>query len=217
MSTIEKVENHAPIPPQIPNELSQLARATLGQANPLVAAICYPHCPQIAGLYLDGVQPTKVYDPVVYSLTDYLTGKKLGRFRRIYLGLRTTRSQGLDALRFGLVTNGVLPGEESYTKSSIYGIDRDTGVAYSLTLPIERDQLCTLVSKISTAACATPNMPLGVLRGITICSSCEYWTYCFGCKNRMLTSAVQDQSTADSTNDWTFKSKSDLADAIYDE
>ena len=41
MSTITKVENCAPILPQIPNELFQLARATLGQANPLVTAMCY--------------------------------------------------------------------------------------------------------------------------------------------------------------------------------
>ena len=75
MSTIEKVENHSPIPPQIPNQLFQLARATLGQANPLIAALCYPHCAQIARLCLDGVQPAKVYDPIVHGLTDYLTGK----------------------------------------------------------------------------------------------------------------------------------------------
>jgi hypothetical protein len=79
MSTIEKVENHSPIAPQIPHQLFQLARATLGQANPLIAALCYPHCPQIARLYLDGVQPAKVYDPIVHGLTDYLTGKKIGQ------------------------------------------------------------------------------------------------------------------------------------------
>jgi len=79
MSTIEKVENHAPIPPQIPHQLFQHARAALGQANPLIAALCYPHCPQIARLYLDGVQPAKVYDPIVHGLTDYLTGKKIGQ------------------------------------------------------------------------------------------------------------------------------------------
>src|SRR6266542_4357272 len=75
MSTIEKIENHSPNPPQIPNELFQLARATLGQANPLVAAMCYPHCPQIARLYLDGVQPADVYDPIVHGFTDYLRRK----------------------------------------------------------------------------------------------------------------------------------------------
>jgi hypothetical protein len=80
-----------------------------------------------------------------------------------------------------------------------------------------RDQLSTLVSKIYTAACATPNMPLGALRGMTICSSCGYWTSCFGDKNPMLTSAVRDRPTEDSTKDWTFKSKSDLADATYDD
>ena len=345
MSTIAKVQNYSPIPPQIPNELFQLARATLGQANPLVAAMCYPHCPQIARLYLDGVQPANVYDPIVHGLTDYLTGKTFrqvmeeyglpqllpairsyykfimncrsegeplsmetelalqyrsdqkaegvlgmgiqlekfggswinlqsylrswsvlmetwkaqmkipeddsvkrefckfevltsvalnqkkwqllvpvwgwkvtkGTDKRIYLGLLTTRSQGLDTLRFGLVANGVLPGEEPDIKPYIYGLDRDTGVAYPLTLPIERDQLSTLVSKVYTAACATPNMPLGALRGITICSSCGYWASCFGDKNRMFKSAVRDQSTEDSTKDWTFKSKSNLADATYDE
>ncbi len=345
MSTIEKVENHAPIPPQIPNELFQLARATLGQANPLLTAMCYPHCPQIARLYLDGVQPSNVYDPIVHGLTDYITGKTFrqvmveyglpqllptahsyfkfimncrsmgeplgmeaelalqyrtdanavsvsgmgiqlekfggswvnlqsyirswsvlmqawkaqmkipeddsvkrefckfevltsvtlnrqewqllvpvwgwkvtkGMDERIYLGLLTTRSQGQDALRFGLVANGVLAGEEPDTKPYIYGLDRDTGAAYPLTLPIERDQLSTLVSKVYTAACETPNMPLGALRGITICSSCGYRASCFGDKNRMLQSAVRDQSTEDSTKIWTFKRKSNLADASYDE
>jgi len=345
MSTIEKVENRAPIPPQIPSELFQLARATLSQANPLVATMCYPYCPQIARLYLDGVQPSNVYDPIVHGLTDYLTGKTFrqimeeyglpqllptlqayyafimkcrslgeplgmeaelvlqyrseqnaesvlgmgiqlekfggswvnlqsylrawsvlmqtwkaqmkipgdgsvkrefckfevlisvalnqkkwqllvpvwgwkvtkGMDKRIYLGLLTTRSQGLDALRFGLVADGVLPDEEPDTKPYIYGLDRDTGAAYPLTLPIERDQLSTLVSKVYTAACATPNMPLGALRGMTICSSCGYWDSCFGDKNRMFTSAVRDQSTKDLTKDWTFKSKANLANATYDE
>jgi hypothetical protein len=345
MSTIEKVENHSPILPQIPNELFQLARATLGQANPLVAAMCYPHCPQIARLYLDGVQPAKVYDPIVHGLTDYITGKMFrqvmeeyglpqllptirsyftfimscrsvgeplgmeaelalqyrsksdaesvlgmgiqlekfggswvnlqsyvrswsvlmqtwkaqmkipgdgsvkrefckfevltsvvlnqkkwqllvpvwgwkvtkGMDKRIYLGLLTTRSQGLDALRFGLVANGVLRGEEPDTRPDIYGLDRDTGAAYPLALPIERDQVSTLVSKLYTAACATPNMPLGALRGMTICSSCGYWASCFGDKNRVFQSAIRDQSTEDSTRDWTFKSRSSLADAKDDE
>ena len=346
MSTIAKVQNYAPIPPQIPNELFQLARATLGQANPLLTAMCFPHCPQIARLYLDGVQPADVYDPLEHGLTDFLKGKKFrrlmeeygllpqllttlesyytfimkcrslgeplsmeaelalqyrtdpnaesvlgmgiqldkfdgswanlqsylrtwtvlmqtwkaqmniptdasinrqfckfevltsvalnqkewqllvpvwgwkvtkGKDKRIYLGLLTTRSQGLDALRFGLVANGVLPGEEPDTKPYIYGLDRDTGAAYPLTLPIERDQLSTLVSKVYTAARETPNMPLGALRGMTICSSCGYWASCFGDKNRMLKSAVRDQSTEDSTKGWTFKSKSILADATYDE
>jgi hypothetical protein len=76
MSTIKKVENHAPIPPQIPNQLFQLAPATL---DPLIAALCYPRCPQIARLFLDGVQPAKIYDPIVHGLTDYLTAKKFGQ------------------------------------------------------------------------------------------------------------------------------------------
>jgi hypothetical protein len=345
MSTIEKLENHLPIPPQIPNELFQLARTTLGQANPLVATMCYPHCPQIARLYLDGIQPADVYDPILHSFTDYLRkktfreimeehgllqllptvrsyyafimksrdiGEPLGmeaelalqyradpntesvsgmgiqlepfggswvnvqsyirswsvlmqtwksqmnipledsvrrefcRFEvftsvtvnqeewklvmpvwgwkvtkgtdmQIYLGLLTTRSQGLDALRFGLVANGVVRGEEPRTRPAIYGLDRDTGAAYPLTLPIERDQLSTLVSKVYMAACETPNMPLGALRGMTICSSCGYWASCFGDKNRMFQSAVRDQSTADSTKDWTFKGRSNLAYATHDE
>ena len=140
-----------------------------------------------------------------------------GMNQRIYLGLLTTRSQGLDALRFGLVANGVLRGEEPDTQPNIYGLDRDTGAAYPLTLPIERDQLSTLVSKVYTAACATPNMPLGALRGMTICSSCGYWNSCFGDKNRMFKSAARSQSTKDSTKDWNFKSKSNLAHASYDE
>lgn len=345
MSTIEKIENHSPFPPQIPNELFQLARATLGQANPLVTALCYPHCPQIARLYLDGVQPADVYDPIVHGLTDYLTGKKFGQLmdeygllqllptlrsyfafimncrsvgeplgmeaelalqyrseqkpesvlgmgiqlekfggswanlqsyvrswsvlmqtwkaqmkiagdgsvkrefckfevltsvalnqkewqllvpvwgwkvtkgtdKRIYLGLLTTRSQGLDALRFGLVANGVLPGEEPDTTPYIYGLDRDTGAAYPLTLPIEQDQLSALVSKLYTAACDTPNMPLGALRGMTVCSSCGYWASCFGDKNRMLRAAARSQSTEDSTKDWNFKGKPNVADTTDDE
>jgi len=140
-----------------------------------------------------------------------------GMDQRIYLGLLTTRSQGLDTLRFGLVANGVLPGEEPDTKPYIYGLDRDTGAAYPLTLPIEQDQLSALVSKLYTAARETPNMPLGALRGMTICSSCGYLASCFGDKNRRLKSAVRDQSTEDSTKDWTFKSKANLAGATYDE
>jgi len=298
MSTITKVENCVPIPPQIPNELFQLARATLGQANPLVTAMCYPHCPQIARLYLDGVRPDDVYDPLVHGLTDYLTGKtfsqvmeeygllqllptlrsyftfimncrslgeplgmeaelalqyrtdpndesvlgmriQLERFggswanlqsylrtwsvlmqtwrsqmniptdnsvkrefcrfevltsvvlnqqerqlvvpvwgwkvtkgvdRQIYLGLLTTRSQGPDALRFGFVANGVLPGEESDTKPYIYGLDRDTGAAYPLTLPLDQDQISTLVSRLacSSSALALLSSPV---RTSTRCSS----------------------------------------------
>jgi hypothetical protein len=140
-----------------------------------------------------------------------------GTDKRIYLGLLTTRSQGLDALRFGLVANGVLPGEEPDTTPYIYGLDRDTGAAYPLTLPLEQDQIGALVSKLHTAACETPNMPLGALRGMTVCSSCGYRAFCFGDKNRMFKSAERDQSAENSTKSWNFKSKSNAADTIDDE
>ncbi len=345
MSTIAKVENRTPIAPQIPNELFHLARATLGQSNPLVTAMCYPHCPQIARLYLDGIQPAEVYDPIVHSFVDYLrkktfreimeehglaqllptahsyyafimkcrsTGEPLGmeaelalqyradpnavsvsgmgiqleqfggswvnlqsyirswsvlmqtwksqmniplddnvrrefcRFevftsvaanqeewelvmpvwgwkvtkgmdRQIYLGLLTTRSQGLDALRFGLVAKGVLLGEEPGTKPTIYGLDRDTGAAYPLTLPIEPDQISTLVSKLHHAACEAPNLPLGALRGMTICLSCGYRASCFGDKNWMFRSAAREQSAQNSTTGWNFKSKSNSTSTTDDE
>jgi len=137
--------------------------------------------------------------------------------RQIYLGLLTTRSQGPDALRFGFVANGVLPGEESDTKPYIYGLDRDTGAAYPLTLPLDQDQISTLVSKLHAAACETPNMPLGALRGMTICLSCGYQASCFGDKNRLFKSAARDQSAENSTKSWNFKSKSNAAETIDDE
>jgi len=140
-----------------------------------------------------------------------------GMDRQIYLGLLTTRSQGLDALRFGLVANGVLPGEEPDTKPYIYGLDRDTGAVYPLTLPLEQDQISTLVSKLHAAACESPNMPLGALRGMTICLSCGYRASCFGDKNRMFRSAARDQSAQNSTKSWNFKGKPNAADTIDDE
>ena len=137
--------------------------------------------------------------------------------RQIYLGLLTTRSQGLDALRFGLVSNGVLLGEEPDAKPYIYGLDRDTGAVYPLTLPLEQDQISTLVSKLHAAACETPNLPLGALRGMTICLSCGYRASCFGDKNRMFRSAARDRSTENSTKTWNFKTKSNAPDAMDDE